>query len=586
MAVNRLIVAGLVLLTGAPALAGAQVVNTQQIIQGGPGQSSPPRDARPVTPAGTAAIRGRVFAADSGRPLRRARIVLQAPELGGDTRSTSTSADGKYELKDLPAGRYTVLVSRSGYLQLRYGQRRPFEQGNPLQVLDRRAVEDVDFTLPRMSLITGRVFDEAAEPISGVRVFAMRSMFFEGRRRFLPVAGPLTTTDDAGQYRILGLAPGSYVVMADLRETWTVSEGGVDQVMGYAPTYFPGTANVADARRVTVGVGQEASNTDLALVPGRTATISGTALDSQGRPLVGRQVNMAQEYRGPGFALILQGGNGSPVAADGTFRMKNVAPGDYALQMRTTTIDAGGTSVQEGASMPIVVSDIDLDNVVLQTSSGWSVSGQLTMDSGLVPTAPRERVRVAPRPLSSGQTPIGQGPGHPGNADSGRVREDWTFVASGVYGAARIRASVPDGWLVKAILQEGRDVTDTAFDMRSGETLSGIQIVLSNRVNSVAGQLVDDKGAPLADGTIIVFAADAEKWGEDSRFVRSVRPDQEGKYQIRGLPPGEYLAVAIDYVEDGMWNDPEYLEAIWRYGHKVTLGESDAQTVALKRVTP
>ena len=236
--------------------------------------------------------------------------------------------------------------------------------------------------------------------------------------------------------------------------------------------------------------------------------------------------------------------------------------------------------------MPIVVSDIDLDNVVLQTSSGWSVSGQLTMDSGLVPTAPRERVRVAPRPLSSGQTPIGQGPGHPGNADSGRVREDWTFVASGVYGAARIRASVPDGWLVKAILQEGRDVTDTAFEMRSGETLSGIQIVLSNRVNSVAGQLVDDKGAPLADGTIIVFAADAEKWGEDSRFVRSARPDQEGTYQIRGLPPGEYLAVAIDYVEDGMWNDPEYLEAIWRYGHKVTLGESDAQTVALKFVTP
>lgn len=60
----------------------------------------------------------------------------------------------------------------------------------------------------------------------------------------------------------------------------------------------------------------------------------------------------------------------------------------------------------------------------------------------------------------------------------------------------------------------------------------------------------------------------------------------EGKFQIRGLPPGEYLAVAIDYVEDGMWNDPDYLESIRRYGHEVTLGESDAQTVARKFVTP
>ena len=68
--------------------------------------------------------------------------------------------------------------------------------------------------------------------------------------------------------------------------------------------------------------------------------------------------------------------------------------------------------------------------------------------------------------------------------------------------------------------------------------------------------------------------------------ARAVRPDQQGQFQIRGLPPGEYLAAAIGYVEDGTWSDPEYLESIRRYGHKVTLGESDAQTVALKFVTP
>ena len=571
----------------APLFAAAQGVTNQQIQSGqaprGPGPGGPPRDARLPAQTGTAVVRGRVFAADTGKPLRRARIMLQAPELGGENRTTSTNAEGKFELKDLPAARYNIVVSRSGYLQLRYGQRRPFEAGKLLQVTDKQRVDNVDFALPRMSLITGRVFDETGDPISGVRVFAMRSVYFEGKRRLVPVAnGPLALTDDAGQYRILGLAPGNYFVMADLRETWTVTEGDTEQVMGYAPTYFPGATGVTDARRVTVGIGQEASNTDFALIPGRAVSVSGMAVDSQGRPLVGRQMGLGQEWRGPGFGMMFQNGSGATVAADGTFTMKSVAPGPYTVSVRSA-IDVNGATVQETASLPIIVSDAPIDNVMLQTSSGWSVSGQITTDTGAAPAVPNERVQIAPRAVTGGVSPLGPGPG---NSDSGRVKEDWTFTVTGVFGAARLRATLPDGWAMTSILHDGRDVTDTAFELKSGEVLSGVQVVLTNRVNGIGGQVVDDKGTPLADGTIMVFATDSEKWSEDSRFVRSARPDQQGSYQIRGLPPGAYLAVAIDYVEDGMWNDPEYLESIRRYGQKVTLGEADAQTMTLKLMSP
>ena len=142
---------------------------------------------------------------------------------------------------------------------------------------DPQLVDNVDFTLPKMSIITGRVLDEANEPISGVRVTAMRPLYFEGRRRLVPVGQPASMTDDAGQYRILGLTPGSYFVMAGINDTWTVVENGVERVMGYAQTYYPGVAGVTDARRVTVGVGQEASNTDFSLIPGRAATITAQA---------------------------------------------------------------------------------------------------------------------------------------------------------------------------------------------------------------------------------------------------------------------------------------------------------------------
>jgi hypothetical protein len=166
------------------------------------------------------------------------------------------------------------------------------------------------------------------------------------------------------------------------------------------------------------------------------------------------------------------------------------------------------------------------------------------------------------------------------------VRDDWSFNVVSVFGAARVRAIVPDGWTVKAILHDGRDISDTPVEMKSGETLTGVQVVVSNQVTTVSGQLLDDRGAPLVDGTVIVFADDSSRWSDDSRWVRAVRPDQQGRYQIKGLPPGEYLAVAVDYVEDGSWNDPEYLESIRRHGQHLTLREAETRSLSLKPVAP
>jgi len=168
--------------------------------------------------------------------------------------------------------------------------------------------------------------------------------------------------------------------------------------------------------------------------------------------------------------------------------------------------------------------------------------------------------------------------------NNSRLSDDGTFAVDGFFGPQRIRVALTDGWMVKAILHDGRDVADTAFDLKSGEELSGLQVIVTNRVTTVNGQLQDDKGAPTADGTVLLFAADAEKWSEDSRYVRSARPDQKGQYEIKGLPPGDYLAVAVDYVPEGMWNDPEYLESLRRYGQKLRLAEADTQTIQLRIV--
>ena len=97
------------------------------------------------------------------------------------------------------------------------------------------------------------------------------------------------TTNDLGQYRVFGLAPGDYFVSATVRSFGSyMMEGQAEEPTSYAPTYFPGTANAADAQRLAVAVGQEANGIDFALLPVRTAKIAGVVTDSEGNPPTAR----------------------------------------------------------------------------------------------------------------------------------------------------------------------------------------------------------------------------------------------------------------------------------------------------------
>src|SRR5207253_1511041 len=166
----------------------------------------------------------------------------------------------------------------------------------------------------------------------------------------------------------------------------------------------------------------------------------------------------------------------------------------------------------------------------LTTAPGWSISGRVATENGAPPAGPRDRFRIAARVVDVDTSPIpgaGLPPPPPGGGptipDSGRVREDWTFTVFNAYGASRLVTSLPDGWSLKAIVQDGRDVTDTAMEMKSGEELSGIQVIVTKNVTTVSGQMADEKGAPVVDGTVLLFADDSSKWWEDSRWVRAVR---------------------------------------------------------------
>ena len=264
------------------------------------GQRTPPRMIQPgqQAPVGTAVLRGVVVAADTGAPIRRAQVRASAPG-AQETRTTLTDEQGRFELRELAGGRYTITATKGGFITLQYGQRRPSEPGTPVDLAAGQTIEKLVVGLPRGSVITGRIVDEFGEPLTGAQVRVLRYGYAAGARRLLP-AGQSDRTDDQGTFRVFGLPPGEYVVSATLNEDRALFRpraGGADDeaTTGYAPTYFPGTTNAGDAQRVTVGLGQEVSGIGFGLSLMPLAKVSGRVVGLAGLELAGMVMAMPDD---------------------------------------------------------------------------------------------------------------------------------------------------------------------------------------------------------------------------------------------------------------------------------------------------
>ena len=533
------------------------------------GARQPPRDAA-ADKKGTGVIRGRITNTE-GRPLRRVQLRLSGETIP-EGRTASTNGLGKFEIRELPAGRFNLSASRAGYLPMSFGQTRIGEPGRPIELADTQVLENSDIVLPKTAIISGRVLDEAGEPLAGATVLTMQMKYFNGKRRLLPVRGN-AITDDTGQYRLSGLEPGEYYVQASSRETWEADTPD-KQMLGFIPTFYPSNPTQGEAQRVRVRVGQEMPGIDVALLPGKVGKISGTAFNSLGQPLAGENVSMSFEIRGENF-MSMSGGQSAKVNPDGTFTFRNIAPAEYHLNVRVpATADRGPEAGK--AIVSVVGGDVEGVNIV--TSAAGGVSGRLTVDGG--PAAfpnPLTRliVRAAPADRDMAITGLGSVP------DNGRVKEDGAFELKQVIGSNRLTVgTLPDGWAIRSIDHSGRDLLTQPFDTQ-GTTLDGVNIVITNRFPVLSGSLRDDKGNGVVTGTVIIFPDEGSLWIEDLRTVRTARAAQSGVFTIKGIRPGEYLAVAVPTVQNNQWNDPEFLESLRAQATRVSLREGETKQLEL-----
>jgi hypothetical protein len=142
--------------------------------------------------------------------------------------------------------------------------------------------------------------------------------------------------------------------------------------------------------------------------------------------------------------------------------------------------------------------------------------------------------------------------------------------------------------MIEAVRFNERDITDVPWDVPvGGRELATLQIVLTGDIGVVNGTVRTFAGKPTSDATVVVFPEDAALWTPASRYIKAARPNQAGEFSIRGLPAGDYFVIARDFIEEGQWEDKEFLESARFNAQRLTLTSGGTETAAprLPRLT-
>jgi hypothetical protein len=561
----------------------------------------PPRDtsARPASEApvvATASISGRVVAAESGQPLRRATVSAMStrppepPRRGmGFTPprpySTRTDDDGRFTIRELPAGEYSLNARRAGYVDQSFGQVTPNTPPRRVTVAEGAAVGPLDFQLLRGGVVTGRVVDESGEPAERVQVRALRAQRIGGQAR-VTGGGMGDMTDDQGHYRLFGLAPGEYMVVAEPNDRRGFMMGaqnvqGVD--VDTIPTYGPGTVNPAEAQKVVVQAGLEAAM-DIQLVSAKVATVRGRVLTSTGEPMTGGMVRLTQsgaEFGGPGM------GRGGPMMGDGRFEIDGVPPGTYTV-MAQMMMRGGPDGPDETGPLPeaalqtVTVEGEDVE-VALTTSPGSTARGRIVVEGGNPGGLANRELRIGS--YSVGPTAY-MGFGFPSR---GRAAADLSFEMKGVRGTQMLSVQgLPEGWWTKELRVAGQVVTD-GFDFGNGRTVSGVEIVVSGLPTGLTGTVTLPTGATASDYAVVLFPEDESRWESSPGMgmgARIVRPGLDGAFKLQGVKPATYfiLAVPASQAEYQTLNDPDQLRLLAGKARTIEVKDGTMSPVTLTLV--
>jgi len=493
--------------------------------------------------AGTAEIRGVVRNASDDKPIGRARVSVAADILP-EPRVVISGADGGYAITNLPAGSYTVTVTRTGYAPQTWGQARSLT-GMPVVLASAQHAANTDFSLVEGGSVVGRILDEDGSAFGGALVDALVAKTEGGAATLFSVGS--TQTDDRGEFRLSGLAPGRYYISASDPAFRTVSTP--KGVVHYSPTYYPGEAAADQAKPVSLTGSGEAPRVEfrLKLIP--PARVSGQLVSYDSRRLLSGAIMMSA-IEGDGVPIPTP--EKTSILPDGRFSFADVVPGRYQIRARGQTETSGAALF---GIFAIEVEGADIDNIRLTLRPGATLEGSLGVESPGGTKPPLFSTLQVRAPLTDGS----------GFGDSltGTVQSNGSFIVRGMMkGQHQIMVDgLQPPWVLKSVTYRGSDITDVQIDAAEKQTFSGVRVTITDESSQVSGVVQNARSAPVPNTGVLVFSRVPLFWTRTGRRMRIAYTDNDGRFNVAGLPAGDYVAVASPSVDEGDLGRRERLEA-------------------------
>jgi Carboxypeptidase regulatory-like domain len=548
-------------------------------------QASPAQTPSAQAPA---SIAGFVVKLGTNEPLSKAVVTLNGTEGRGQMYSASTSTDGRFLLDKIPPGKYRLAANRSGYVRYEFGARGPNRRGLDITVGAGQRMTQIMMPLSPAATITGRVFDRDGEPLAYVTVQAMKYVYQDGER-VLNVA-QTAVTNDLGEYRLFWLQPGQYFVSTTYdsspqrggfggpgRPIFLGPRGGnpgIESVeatedQARIPIYYPGTPDPQAAAPINLQTGTLFSGVDLTVAAVHTFTVRGQVISgATGQPIANVNVVLEPRQRpGSRGPIMRSRANG---ANRGSFEIGGIVPGSYDL-----VAISNDRNNRMSARVPVDVSGSDIQNVSVVLTPGFAVPGHLIVEG---PAQDPTRIRITLRPSASGMQFGGAIPAAP-------VQADGTFTLQQV-GQDIYRMNwngLPRGFYVKAARLGAVDVLKDGLKLERQPTVP-LEVVISSDTGTVDATVVTDKQEPSINTTFVLVPSPDLRFRND--LYRMGATDAMGRLHLDGVPPGDYKAFAWEEVENGAWQDADFIQPFEDRGKPIRVSANSAANLELRVITP
>ena len=473
----------------------------------------------PPKPAASS-VSGKVTIKGKGAP--GVVVVANMPESRGWDRSryrAATDETGAYRI-NLPAGTYQVMPLALAFVLEN-------EAVNTTVMLNEgETVDNFNFSLVRGGVITGKITDSEGKPLIEETVSLMP---IESGPGTMVYARMSHQTDDRGVYRAFGLPAGRYKV--SVGQLMNPLMGGPKRA--YRQTFYPSVPDVAKATIVEVKEGEEANDIDIMVGrPMTTFKVKGLIVDETGKPMPNATY---------GVMRITEGGresfSGTNANARGEFTLSNVLPGkyfvfaDHDMQM----------SDMRGDAVSFEVVDRDINDVVIKTSKGSTVSGVVVVE-GMEekPGANNFTELFIHAFVRNNQSDFM-------NSSSVSLKPDGSFQLKGLRGGAvqfNITQLGSNGARQFSIVQVERDgvVQPRGLIVKDGEVVTGLRLVVKYLTGVIRGQVKVEGSDSLPAGRINVWVNPVDDGHGTSRRISNNSPqvDSRGRFLVEGLAAGMY----------------------------------------------